>query len=79
MRDEDIIEPKITVIIEITSIQFLLIYNSIKNNISDFLSNFNIDIYMSPSDFDYYKVSERYSDNNKIIKILDYQINNIIS
>jgi hypothetical protein len=34
---------------------------------------------MSPSDFDYYKVSEKYSDNNKIIKILDYQINNIIS
>ncbi len=79
LRDEDIIEPKITVIIEITSIQFLLIGNSIKNNISDFLSNFNIDIYMSPSDFDYYKVSEKYSDNNKIIKILDYQINNIIS
>lgn len=79
LRDEDIIEPKITVIIEVTSIQFLLISNSIKNNISDFLSNFIIDIHMLPSDFDYYKVSERYSDSNKIIKILDYQIHNTIS
>jgi hypothetical protein len=79
LRDEDIIEPKITVIIEVTSIQFLLIGNAIKNNISDFLSNFIIDIHMSPSDFDYYKVSDRYSDNNKIIKILDYKIKNIIS
>lgn len=78
LKNENITNPHITIILDISSVQFLSIINSINKNITNFLNNFTIEIFVSVKDFDNYQITEEYSGKYKDIKILNYEIYNII-
>ena len=78
LKDENITDPYITTILNISSVQFLSIINSVNKNITNFLNNFTIEIFISAKEFDNYQITEEYTGKNKDIKILNYEIYNII-
>ena len=52
LKDENITDPYITTILNISSVQFLSIINSVNKNITNFLNNFTIEIFISAKEFD---------------------------